>query len=217
MTDQTKTCFGLIRHAPTLWNEKKIIQGQLDSSLSPAGKKQAASWGKELHGLAWDRILCSDLGRARETAGLINETLRLPLTSVPEFREQDWGRWSGLNLASIRAKQLQFLEQQVQAGWEFRPPGGESRREVLNRCLTALIQAQEAYPGELVLVVCHEGVIKCLLNYLLGRSFLPTEPSVIKNFHLHLLAVQKGIPYVERINRLALAGAEKLTHGPSQE
>ena len=206
MTSPPATRFGLIRHAPTRWNEHKKIQGQLDSPLSNGGIHQAAAWGKQLTRFSWQRILCSDLGRVGETTDLINKTLCLPVIVDPKLREQDWGRWSGKTLAEVKANDHQLLKQQVQAGWEFRPPGGESRREVLDRCLTALTEIQAAWPGETILVVCHEGVIKCLLYHLMGRRFLPEEPKVIKSPYLHLLELKEQTLYLEQLNRLALAG-----------
>lgn len=209
MTERPATRFGLIRHAATLWNEQKRIQGQQDSPLSPAGKAQAKSWGTELSVFSWQRILCSDLGRARETADLINLSLGLPVSIDPALREQDWGRWSGMTLARVRKSDGDLLERQVQAGWGFRPPAGESRQVVLERCLKALHRAGTEYPGERILVVCHEGVIKCLLYHLLHRRFLPEESKTIRDFHLHLLEYKKGTLYLEQKNRLALRGAWK--------
>jgi len=210
MTGPQATKFGIIRHATTRWNEQKRIQGQNDSPLSPAGKEQAKSWGTELSGFPWQRILCSDLGRARETAALINGTLHLPVSFDPALREQDWGRWTGMTLAQLRKDDHGLLEQQVQSGWGFRPPSGESRHEVLARCLKYLHKTGAGYPGELILVVCHEGVIKCLLYHLLNRRFLPEEPKAIRDFHLHLLVIKEGTLYLEQKNRLALRGGRKV-------
>lgn len=207
MTSPQATRFGLIRHAPTQWNEQKKIQGQQDSPLTAGGIHQAAAWGKQLTRFSWQRILCSDLGRVRETTARINKTLCLPVIIEQKLREQDWGRWSGMTLAEVKANDNQLLKQQVRSGWDFRPPGGESRLEVLDRCLKALAGIQSAWPGEMILVVCHEGVIKCLTYHLLERGFLPEEPKVIKSFHLHLLELKGQTLYLEQMNRLALAGA----------
>lgn len=206
MSEKPVTRYGLIRHAPTDWNEKKIIQGQLDSPLSAAGKIMAAAWGGQLQPFSWQRIICSDLGRARETASRINSHLGLPTLKEQRLREQDWGQWGGLSLMSIRQEHRQYLDKQVQAGWNFRPPGGESRRQVLQRSLAALNEIQETFPGEMILVVCHEGVIKCLVYHLLNRRFMPDEPKIIRNFHMHLLAAEPGIIYLEQLNRLPLSG-----------
>ena len=66
MQDQNKiTRFGLIRHAQTIWNREKKIQGHSDSPLTADGEKQALSWGQALAQFPWSRILASDAGRAR--------------------------------------------------------------------------------------------------------------------------------------------------------
>ena len=150
----------------------------------------ARSWGSILAGLSWDLILTSDLGRARETAGLINSSLNLPVYEEPRLQEQDWGRWSGLTLESLRANQVEALRAQEQAGWDFRPPDGETRMQTLLRSKEALLQAGQRWPGKNILVVCHEGVIKCLLYHLTGRLFLPQEPRLLnKGYFLHTLTV----------------------------
>ncbi len=181
---------GLVRHSITLWNEKKIIQGQEDSPLSEKGKKIAATWGAELSQYHWDRILTSDLGRAMATAALINRHLNLPCTSDSGLREQDWGKWNGASLAQIKKKKKKRLKGEVAKGWLFQPPEGESRQQVLVRAEKALLSACAQWPEENILVICHEGVIKCLLYHLKGRAFLPTEPPLLKRYHLHLLTVQ---------------------------
>jgi broad specificity phosphatase PhoE len=55
-TTHQNTRFGLIRHAETVWNREKRIQGQSDFSLTAAGKRQAVRWGRQLKALQWDRL-----------------------------------------------------------------------------------------------------------------------------------------------------------------
>ncbi len=204
MSNQQPTNFGLIRHATTLWNERKIIQGQQDSPLSQAGQKMATGWGYNLASYAWQRIICSDLGRTRETTELINQTLKLPVHMDKRLREQDWGEWSGLSLAEVKETQQELLQSMVRSGWYFQPPKGESRKQVLKRSLTALSEAQASWPGEAILIVCHEGVIKCLLYHLTKRKFLPEERPLIKPKHLHLLAQDDNTLSLEELNCMQL-------------
>ena len=199
------TCFGLIRHAATLWNEKKLIQGQQDSPLSETGKNMATDWGSKLASLSWQRIICSDLARTRATAELINQTLKLPVHTDGRIREQDWGEWSGSTLNDLKKHHEEKLQEQVCSGWSFRPPDGESRIEVLKRSLAALHEAHTTWPGESILVVCHEGIIKCLLYHLTGRQFLPEEPRLInKGYQLHLLEQEQEL-VLKKLNHLALS------------
>lgn len=204
MTYFSTTHFGIIRHAPTQWNEKKRIQGQNDSPLSDRGKSMARAWGLQLDKFKWDILLCSDLGRVQQTAELINQTLALPLELDIRLREQNWGEWTGMTLKEVKALDKISVRAEEQKGWDFRPPGGESRREVLDRCMQVMIKAPAIWQGKNILVVCHEGVIKCLVYHLLTRKFLPEEPRVINNFNLHLLKQEDCELTLEALNNLAL-------------
>jgi probable phosphoglycerate mutase len=208
ITMAAPTTFGLLRHSRTVWNEEKRIQGLQNSPLSATGKKMAEAWGKELQVLPWDAILASDLGRVRETVALINKTLQLPVVSKPLLREQDWGRWSGLSFPELFAQHKEVVRQQEQRGWNFRPPGGESRKEVLARALQSLEQTSRSLPGKQVLVVCHEGIIKALIYHLLERKFMPDEPKIFQGYQLHLLKMQDKQLTLTGLNHLQLTGAE---------
>jgi broad specificity phosphatase PhoE len=199
------TRFGLIRHAQTVWNREKKIQGHSDSPLSPEGKLQASRWGKILEQFSWHRLLASNTGRALATAEIINACLKLPLTVDSRLREQDWGRWVGKTIPQIEAEAAQVLGEMVNAGWDFCPPGGESRRRVLKRSQQALREAAQRYPGESMLVVTHEGVVKSLVYHLCGRKFLPGEPPILESYQLHWLVWQDGKLQLEAVNALALS------------
>jgi broad specificity phosphatase PhoE len=182
------TVFGLIRHAKTEWNAAGRIQGQTDTPLSQAGRHQVDRWSERLEQCRpWQGILCSDLLRARETAQRLNRRFNLPLYQDHRLREQDWGQWTGTRLTSLRKQANQELAHQERLGWGFTPPGGESRLCLLHRVLQALSEAHQAHPGTCLLVVSHQGVIKTLLYHLLGRSFLPTEPRLVKGYQVHLI------------------------------
>jgi probable phosphoglycerate mutase len=205
-----QTRFGLIRHAQTVWNKAKRIQGHLDSPLTEKGSAQARAWGDELGTYRWDRCICSDLGRAKSTAEIINATIKVPLIDDPRLREQDWGNWSGLTLAQLTDEKAERLAEQTVRGWRFRPEGGENRNSVWDRGRRALESAAAKWPGESILVVTHEGVIKCLVYRLLRRRFLPSETPVLRPAHLHwLMADQSGI-VIDKINALALGRGIKV-------
>lgn len=204
MSQSPTTRFGLVRHALTEWNREKRIQGQSDTQLSLVGKRQAAKWGRVLKAELWDRILTSDARRAWETARSINAFLKVPMESDPRLREQDWGAWTGKTLRELKREAPQLLSFQEQAGWDFCPPGGEDRRHVQERSMTALGEAGEKWAGERILVVTHEGVIKCLVYGLLGRLFLPGEAMLLHPRSLHWLSHDQEGLRVEEINALAL-------------
>jgi len=205
MADPAKiTRFGLIRHAQTLWNLEKKIQGQHDTPLTAAGRRQAVRWGRLLKPWAWDRILASDTGRARETANLINTSLNISLTLDRRLREQDWGRWVGKTIAQLTSDVPHELDEQVAAGWAFCTPEGEDREKVCQRSQTALLDGATRWPSANILVVTHEGVIKSLIYRLCGRNFLPTEPAIIKSYQLHRLVCDRKELRLVELNAMAL-------------
>lgn len=202
--ERTVTRFGLMRHAQTLWNREKRIQGQHDSPLTPRGSREAEQWGKRIRGLAWDRILTSDTGRARQTARRVNQSLNLPMTTDPRLREQDWGAWTGLTVGEVEALYAGPAGRATGSGWQFCPPQGESRTDMWLRGSGALLDAAGRWPGQSLLVVTHEGMIRCVLNRLLGQRFLATEPKVMRPAHLHVAACQNGRLTLETINAVDL-------------
>ena len=210
MQDQLKiTRFGLIRHAQTVWNRDKKIQGHSDSALTAEGERQASSWGQMLSQFSWDRILASDTGRALTTGERINAFLKLPIETDSRLREQDWGRWAGKTIPQIQTELAQVLDDQINAGWNFCPPGGENRKSVLDRSHRALQSAFDKWPGENILVVTHEGVIKSLVYHLSGRKFLPSEHPLLKSYQLHRLVYDKSGLRLEAVNALALGSTSQ--------
>jgi broad specificity phosphatase PhoE len=183
-----RTIFALTRHGKTVWNEEGRIQGRQDSPLSPSGSEQIHEWGHFLGNYSIDLILASDMGRVRETVAiLLNYCRKSPIIWREELREQSWGEWEGKTFQELEAEQPEALAAQVRAGWGFCPPGGESRRDVLRRVLPVIHETIEQFPGQRVLVVCHEGVVKSLIYHLAGRAFLPEEKKLLQKRRLHLL------------------------------
>src|SRR3954452_23006856 len=93
----------LVRHGESTWNAEHRLQGQLDPPLSELGRAQA----RELRPLVerleipTERIISSDLSRARETAELLG--LR-PGRLDPTWREIDIGEWGGKLAQEIDAQ-----------------------------------------------------------------------------------------------------------------
>ncbi|TRZ76558.1 MAG: histidine phosphatase family protein [Deltaproteobacteria bacterium] len=205
MTERSPvTHFGLLRHAMTEWNRERRIQGQTDTPLSPLGERQAEQWGHILKAYPWDRILVSDARRAVETAAMMNTVLEAPMDSDSRLREQDWGEWTGKTISQLKREAPLLLAEQEKAGWNFCPPAGEDRLMVRDRSLKAIVGACEKWGGERILVVTHEGVIKCLLYDLCGRRFLPGEPGMIRPRSLHWLIHDQHGLRIENMNAMTL-------------
>lgn len=200
-TSEKQTVIALLRHGKTLWNEAKRIQGHEDSPLSAEGTRQVHQWGQFLATVTIDRIISSDLGRVRETVAIIQQYIKnVPLEFNPAFREQSWGDWEGKTFPELQKHAGDELAKQVAAGWDFCPPGGESRLEVLQRALPVVKNIPEQFPGEQILLVSHEGIVKSLLYHLAGRAFMPDEKKLIEKRQLHLISEKNNKLYLGPLN-----------------
>jgi len=159
----TTTRFLLIRHAESTWNAALRWQGHGDPPLSLRGNEQAAACAAELAGEAIDRLVCSDLRRARETAEPISRVLGLSARSDVGLRELDVGAWTGLTRAEIEARAAELLERFEGGDPDARPGGGESRREIRARTRAVVRRLSEEFPGERIALVVHLGVIRALV------------------------------------------------------
>jgi probable phosphoglycerate mutase len=172
----------------------------MDSPLSRHGRENLRDWAAYLAHYQWNRILSSDLGRAKETTAILNATLGLPVTFESRLRELHWGEWEGRTIKDIKDRHPAELEHQIASGWDFRAPGGESRREVLVRAKAALLEAASRRPRQKILVVCHQGIIKCLIFDILDTNFVPGESPSLDNNSLHTITCAKGSFACEDLN-----------------
>lgn len=194
------TVFGLLRHGKTEWNEEGRIQGSGDSPLTSEGVSEIGHWGKYLQEYGWDRIISSPLGRTRQTSEIINNHLNIPLHFEDGLREQHWGDWEGVTKATLQNEYSRELNKQVSLGWDFRPPNGESRREVFSRVQQSLLDISNTYPNEKILIICHQGVIRTTVYHLSNRLFLPHEPKLLVKRTLHLINANKNKLSINQLN-----------------
>ncbi len=198
--------FGILRHARTLWNDLGRIQGQQDSPLTETGRRDADRWAGLLARWKWDRLLTSDLGRALETAHRIASIIGLSVDCDPRLREMDWGIWTGLTMPEIRAHFPMIWEKASSGDWSFMPPQGERYLDVHRRASEALRDAAARYPHQRILVVCHEGTLKCLYYHPESRrSPENTPPPPMQSGCMHFFGIDsKGI-YLSQPNALILS------------
>ena len=96
----TGTVF-LARHGQTVSNAEGRYQGRLDSPLTLLGCEQARTTAEAMRACGIERLLCSPLGRARQTASVAAEALGLPVEVDAELTESDLGRWEGLTRQEV--------------------------------------------------------------------------------------------------------------------
>lgn len=152
----------LVRHGESTWNADERLQGQLDPPLSARGREQSAALARTLERLPDDRVVCSDLGRARETAELLG--LR-PGRFDARWREIDIGEWGGRPAAEIDAQGSELTNWR---GGPRRAPDGEPWEAFSARVGGAVDELIGA--GGPWLVICHGGCIRVTVAHLTGAD-----------------------------------------------
>jgi broad specificity phosphatase PhoE len=158
----------LIRHGRTAWNEQERMQGRADIPLSPAGREQVLGWRLPEEWIE-ARWLSSPLCRATATAALLTSR---PVDVEPRLIEMDWGAWEGRTLADLRTEAPEAMAANEALGLDFRPPGGESPREVHARLKSLLADLGD----EMVVCVTHKGVIRAALSLATGWDMRSKPP-----------------------------------------
>ncbi len=173
----------LIRHASTTWNEEGRMQGRRDIPLSERGRTQVLSWRLPADLLGASRV-SSPLRRALETAELLGGgSVELETALI----EMDGGAWEGQTLADLRAVHGSEYERNEALGLDFRPPGGESPREVHARVQPWLARAATS-PVPIV-AVTHLGVLRAIVAAATGWDMTGKPPVRLRADALHRFAV----------------------------
>jgi broad specificity phosphatase PhoE len=143
-----------IRHGQTKLNVKNIINGGIDDELTDEGIKQAEAAATSLPP-SLKYMYVSSLGRAKQTADILNAKLGLPITYSDDLREVDFGDLNGTPFLPEHAQRHMALDYD----WG---PSGESVAEVKSRILRALKTIQQESGDSEALIVAHGGTIRTL-------------------------------------------------------
>jgi len=165
---------GFIRHAPTTGNEAGLIQGHTDTPLSEAGRAQLANWAPPAQLLAAEWV-CSPLQRCRDTA---RHLAGRSVATDDLLKEMFWGDWQGETLPGLRQRLGEEMTRREALGWDFRPPNGESPRDVAVRLKAFLSKVAER--EQPTVAVTHRGVIRAAFALATGWDFLGKPPFKMK-------------------------------------
>lgn len=174
------TLIGLIRHGSTDWNLARLIQGQTDIPLNQQGINEATTLASSLQSTEWHTIYTSDLIRARETAQIIANTLKLSVQLDASLRERNFGSLEGTDYDAAR----EILDDPIKSA---EISGIEIIAAVRERILGTLNKIATNHPQQKILVVTHGGVIRQFL-----KSLNPEEPLWIGNASLTKVCFNDG-------------------------
>ncbi len=182
----------MLRHGDTAWSAEGRIQGRSDPRLTDEARAQLRRF--RLPALcAGMRVVTSPLLRCVETAALLGAP---QAEREARIAEMSWGAWEGRRLAELRAELGAAMAENEARGWDFRPAGGETPREVLARVRTWL--------GELTaptLAVTHRGVIRAVYAAAAGWDLRGKAPAKLAWDAVHVFRLDAaGAPAIEELN-----------------
>jgi broad specificity phosphatase PhoE len=149
----------LVRHGQSTLNAAQVLQGHADPPLTDVGRREAERLRPAFAGFDPNRVISSDLARARETAALLG----FPSARTdPRWREIDVGSWVGRPLADFPPG-----PQTSWRGGPLAPPDGETWAQFQARVGAAV---DALTPDGDWLVVCHGGVVRAALSHVTGAD-----------------------------------------------
>lgn len=162
MTDKT---LYFLRHGEAVSNANHFFAGQGDVALTALGMEQAKATAPLLAHIGFDKVFCSDLQRAKNTAALALPRYTCEYTAL--IREIDAGELAFQPLAECEAKYGEKYLNARKSG-DYSAFGGETRAQLDGRA-TAFLDLVEALENTPVVgAVCHGGLIRAAARVVLG-------------------------------------------------
>ncbi|EDV25346.1 uncharacterized protein TRIADDRAFT_24566, partial [Trichoplax adhaerens] len=162
----------LTRHGESMYNLEGKIGG--DADLSERGLLYAEKLGEFMknQNVSGLQIWTSQLKRTYQTATYIEEAT---VEKWKALNEIDAGVCDGLTYKEIEERYPRDFALRDEDKYHYRYPRGESYEDLVNRLEPVIMELERANN---VLVVCHQGVMRCLLSYYLEKS--PRELPYLK-------------------------------------
>jgi broad specificity phosphatase PhoE len=159
----------LMRHGQVAYFENGRPLRQHVVPLTAEGREQAAAAAKLLDGIAFDRVITSDLRRTVETARIVAPSVEPE--SWPELREIESGRLDEIPEDALEAAFVGAWRDVVPEDVRFL--GGETIGSLLDRVLPAVDRLIADPDWDVLLAVLHGGVNRAILSHaLMGRRVL---------------------------------------------
>lgn len=175
-----------IRHGETEWNREGRYQGHLNSALNQEGMAQAQALGERLAGERFDVLLCSDLGRALQTAGVIAMRTGHEIVVEPRLRERCMGIFQGLTRDEAQMRHPDEYARFRAPDPDYVIPEGESVRQFFERCVACFAELAGRHAGLTLATVTHGGVLAMLYRH---ANAMPLDAA--RDFTLHNTGVNR--------------------------
>jgi len=196
----------LVRHGETEANKEGRYRGWTETHLTPKGKCQAEKVAEVMASIELNKLYCSDLMRARETARTIGYKCGLEPIVSPQLREVSFGQWEGLTYREIKEGWEEELYQWYADPFSRSAPEGEKLPVVYRRFQVFLGELLESCSSHhQVALVSHGGILRTCLFYLLNMEPGQFWNIKVENGSLSLLRSEREalrVVYHNRVDHL---------------
>ncbi|MFZ3231910.1 MAG: histidine phosphatase family protein [Pseudobdellovibrio sp.] len=169
---KTKNIY-VIRHGETDWNKSHRFQGQTDVPLNENGQEQAKALVPILSHLQIEAIYSSSLSRAFKTAEIAAQDLKLTILKDDRLKETNIGVAEGLTFDEITTnygeESLLKWRSYEERLLDFRFEKGESKRQLMHRGRTALLDIAQNSNRKNIAVFSH-GMFMRALTFVFGSG-----------------------------------------------
>lgn len=146
----------------------------VDVPLDEAGVRQAELVAERLKNYNIQALYSSHLIRAKQTAEIINERLKLEHHIEEDLREISFGALEGLTDVEIKGRFGEFIIERKKAKRDIPCPDGETGQQVYERAfpvLERIVKTAIESNIENIAIVTHGGVIRSLVAGVLEADF----------------------------------------------
>jgi 2,3-bisphosphoglycerate-dependent phosphoglycerate mutase len=191
----------VFRHAETTDNRRDIFSGWRDPKLTSRGLRQAQEVAEQLRQEKINYAFTSHLMRARKTLEIVLELhSNVPVFIDDRLIERCYGLLQGRSKRKVAEERPEWFAQ-VNRGYDFPPPEGESLKMVEKRTLPFLVQL-ETWLGQNkgnVAISCHGNSLRPIrraFEHLSLRQMLqienPQDRAMAYALHVHSVKVKSS-------------------------
>ena len=165
---QLNNKYYILRHGEAISNVRNVISSwpeTFENPLTEKGKEQVAGSAEKLKNKNIDLIFASDVLRAKQTAQIVAQVLKLEIIFDARLRELDAGSFNGKTLTQWR----EYFEREEKS-IDHSVPGGETYHQVLARIQDFLNDTDKKYTGKNMLIVSHQCPLWILEDVVKGFS-----------------------------------------------
>jgi broad specificity phosphatase PhoE len=165
----------VVRHGETNYNVEGRYTGSTDIELNEKGYEQARILAEKLKDISIDIIISSTLKRAKETARIISNEMKLPVIETNELVEKCVGVYEGLTREEAKNKYPLM--------WEANSPEGAETLETVEKRVHKVLHTilNDYSEDKNVLIVTHGYISKIIYKYFNNASEADFSKYVLKN------------------------------------